>query len=104
MVSGIQYSHLSPNRLSCDLQHNPEDRTTRLMCEPSHARGGTVCNLNPRRRPMEKVESKQVERVLRDEELNMVNGGFGFIERFTNPLLIYGFNPQPDPPGAPVGR
>ena len=44
---------------------------------------------------MEKIESNQVERVLRDDELETVNGGFGFVERFTNPLLIYGFNPQP---------
>jgi hypothetical protein len=60
--------------------------------------------LNPRSRPMEKIENNQVERVLRDDELVTVNGGFGFVERFTNPLLIYGFNPQPDPPGAPLGR
>jgi hypothetical protein len=53
---------------------------------------------------MEKIESNQVERVLRDDELDTVSGGFGFVERFTNPLLIYGFNPQPDPPGAPLGH
>jgi hypothetical protein len=53
---------------------------------------------------MAKIESNQVERVLRDDELVAVNGGFGFVERFTNPPLIYGFNPQPDPPGAPLGR
>jgi hypothetical protein len=53
---------------------------------------------------MDKIENSQVERVLRDDELPTVNGGFGFVERFTNPLLIHGFNPQPDPPVTPVGR
>ena len=33
---------------------------------------------------MEKIESNEVERVLRDDELDTVNGGFGFVERFKN--------------------
>ena len=37
---------------------------------------------------MEKIESNQVERVLPDDELDTVNGGFGFVERSTKPLLI----------------
>ena len=45
---------------------------------------------------MDKIENSQVERVLRDDELDTVNGGFGFVERFTNPLVIHGFNPQPE--------
>jgi hypothetical protein len=53
---------------------------------------------------MDKIENNQVERVLRDDELNTVNGGFGFIEHFTNPGVIRGFNPQPDPPALPVAR
>jgi hypothetical protein len=51
---------------------------------------------------MDKIENSEVERVLRNDELDTVSGGFGFVERFTNPLVIKGFNPQPDPPGAPV--
>ena len=51
---------------------------------------------------MDKIDNNQVERVLQDDELDAVSGGFGFIERFTNPLVIKGFNPQPDPPGVPV--
>lgn len=51
---------------------------------------------------MDKIENSQVERVLRDEELETVNGGFD-IGRFTNPFVIRGFNPQPDPPAMPIG-
>jgi hypothetical protein len=47
---------------------------------------------------MDKIENGQVERVLCDDELDAVNGGFGF----TNPLVTHGFNPQPDPPAAPL--
>ena len=53
---------------------------------------------------MDKIKNSQVERVLRTDELDTVSGGFGFIERFTNPLVIHGFNPQPDPPAMPVAR
>ena len=53
---------------------------------------------------MDKIENSQVARVLQNDELDTVNGGFGFIERFTNPLVIRGFNPQPDPPAAPLAH
>lgn len=53
---------------------------------------------------MDKIENGQVERVLRDGELDAVNGGFGFVERFTSPAVICGFNPQPDPPAVPIAR
>ena len=53
---------------------------------------------------MEKIENRQVERVLRDDELDVVSGGFATVASFTNPLVIHGFNPQPDPPAAPVAR
>jgi hypothetical protein len=45
---------------------------------------------------MDKIETNQVERVLRNDELDTVTG--------TNPLVIRRFNPQPDPPGAPVAH
>jgi hypothetical protein len=51
---------------------------------------------------MDKIENGQVGRVLRDHELDTVNGGFGFVEHFTSPLVIHGFNPQPDPPAMPL--
>jgi hypothetical protein len=51
---------------------------------------------------MDKIENGQVGRVLRDHELDIVNGGFGFVEHFTSPLVIHGFNPQPDPPAMPL--
>jgi hypothetical protein len=53
---------------------------------------------------MDKIETNQVERQLRNDELDTVTGGFGFVERFTNPLVIRGFTPQPDPPGAPLAH
>jgi hypothetical protein len=53
---------------------------------------------------MDTIENSKVERVLRDDELDIVNGGFGLVDRFTNPLVIHGFNPQPDPPAAPLAR
>ena len=53
---------------------------------------------------MDKIENGQVERVLRDDELDAANGGFGFVEHFTSPLVIHGFDPQPDPPAMPIGR
>jgi hypothetical protein len=59
---------------------------------------------SPRRRPMDKIENSQVERVLRNDELDTVSGGVGFGGLFTNPLVIHGFNPQPDPPAMPVAR
>jgi hypothetical protein len=45
---------------------------------------------------------------LRDDELALVSGGFHEVDKAAahqrlNPLAIYGFNPQPDPPGKPVG-
>ena len=53
---------------------------------------------------MDKNENSQVERVLRNDELDTVSGSFGCVELFTNPLVIHGFNPQPDPPAVPVAR
>jgi hypothetical protein len=53
---------------------------------------------------MDKIENGQVERVLRDDELDTVNGGFGLVAHFTSPAVICGFNPQPDPPAAPLAR
>ena len=53
---------------------------------------------------MDKIENSQVERVLRDDELDTANGGFGLVERFTSPAVICGFNPQPDPPALPLVR
>jgi hypothetical protein len=64
----------------------------------------TICHLNPRRSPLDNIENSQLECVLRDDELDPVNGGFGFVEHFTSPLVIHGFNPQPDPPAAPLGH
>ena len=52
---------------------------------------------------MEKIESNQVESVLRDDELDTVSGGFGFVERFTNPLLIYEFEPTTRPAWRATG-
>jgi hypothetical protein len=52
---------------------------------------------------MDKSENSQVERVLRDDELEIVTGGFD-IERFTSPAVICGFDPQPDPPAMPIVR
>jgi hypothetical protein len=50
---------------------------------------------------MRKIENGQASRVLRDDELTLVSGGFHDVEErgFMNPALIRGFNPQPDPPG-----
>ena len=54
---------------------------------------------------MSKIENGLVSRVLRDDELTLVSGGFHDVEEFAtrgfmNPMLIRGFNPQPDPPGV----
>ena len=54
---------------------------------------------------MSKVENCPASRVLRDDELSLVSGGYHDVEEFTghgfmNPMLIRGFNPQPDPPGV----
>lgn len=40
----------------------------------------------------------ETARVLTEDELNIVSGGVVTIERWTSPLAIRGFNPQPDPP------
>ena len=37
---------------------------------------------------MDKIENGQVERVLRDDELDTVNGGFGLVAHFTSPAVI----------------
>jgi hypothetical protein len=55
---------------------------------------------------MSKIQNGRLSRVLRDEELALVSGGFHDVElvaarRRLSPLEIYGFNPQPDPPGTP---
>jgi hypothetical protein len=50
---------------------------------------------------MDKIENGQVERVLRDDELDALSGGFA-IESFVSPLVTHGFNPQPDPPAMPL--
>jgi hypothetical protein len=52
---------------------------------------------------MSKIENNQVSRVLRDDELALVSGGYHEVDElgargFMNPALIRGFNPQPDPP------
>ena len=49
-------------------------------------------------------------RALRDDEVDAVNGGIIVIggtpatSPFVNPLLIHGFNPQPDPPAIPAAH
>jgi hypothetical protein len=55
---------------------------------------------------MSKLENSQVVRVLQDNELHLVIGGVHEVDGgpSLNPLDIYGFNPQPDPPGASLGR
>jgi hypothetical protein len=52
---------------------------------------------------MDKIANSQVERVLRDGELETVTGGFD-IERFTSAAVIREFNPQPDPRAVPIAR
>lgn len=58
---------------------------------------------------MSKIENGRVSRALRDEELALVSGGIHEVDEKVaarlrlSPLDIYGFNPQPDPPGTPVG-
>ena len=47
-------------------------------------------------------------RMLRDEELDLASGGFKEVDavasrRPLSPAEIRGFNPQPDPPGMPLG-
>lgn len=36
--------------------------------------------------------------ILHDDELNIVTGGIAAIKVWVNPMDIFGFNPQPDPP------
>jgi hypothetical protein len=53
--------------------------------------------------PVNKIENRQVSRVLRDEELTLVSGGFHEVDKlaargFINPMVLRGFNPQPEPP------
>jgi hypothetical protein len=50
----------------------------------------------------------EAERLLSDHELGLVSGGIQDSEdmpapRWVSPLVIRGFNPQPDPPGMPFG-
>jgi hypothetical protein len=59
---------------------------------------------------MDKIENGapegKAERLLSDHELNLVSGGIQDSEETPfplSPLVIYGFNPQPDPPGRLVG-
>jgi hypothetical protein len=48
--------------------------------------------------------SGQDERLLHEDELNLVSGGSTVLEeKPVSRLVIYGFNPQPDPPGRLVG-
>ena len=54
---------------------------------------------------MSKIDNNPDSRVLRDDELALVSGGFHEVEKlgargFMHPGLIRGFNPQPDPPGV----
>ena len=53
---------------------------------------------------IDKATSGQSQRILKDMELDAVNGGVAdseavAIQDSENPSVIYGFNPQPDPPG-----
>ena len=53
---------------------------------------------------IDKATSGQSERTLKDMELDAVHGGYADSEAVgladsENPSVIYGFNPQPDPPG-----
>jgi bacteriocin-like protein len=53
---------------------------------------------------MSEIEHGPTARVLQDDELAQVSGGFHEVDKRgsnkpLNPLVIYGFNPQPDPPG-----
>ena len=56
---------------------------------------------------MSNRESGNEARVLRNDELEQVSGGIHEVDtvahRLTNPLVIRGFNPQPDPPGIWLG-
>ena len=60
---------------------------------------------------MDKIENGssdlvEAKRLLSEHELNFVSGGIQDSEETPSPLVrlvIYGFNPQPDPPGRPVG-
>src|SRR5262245_27573662 len=49
-------------RLFCDLQHNPEERITRLMCEPTHA-GGCTALSGVLRGPVSKLRGYEREQV-----------------------------------------
>jgi hypothetical protein len=52
---------------------------------------------------MRKIENGPATRLLRDDELDVASGGFHDVDaaagRWLSPLVIHGFNPQPDPPG-----
>ena len=37
---------------------------------------------------------------LHDDELNIVTGGIAASQVWVNPMVIHGFNPQPDPPAV----
>ena len=52
---------------------------------------------------MNKIENRQVSRVLRDDEMALVSGGYHEVDKlaargFINPMVLRGFNPQPEPP------
>ena len=52
---------------------------------------------------MSKIENGRTARVLRDDELAHVSGGIKEVDKasgWVSPLVIRGFNPQPDPPGV----
>jgi hypothetical protein len=61
-----------------------------------------------RSEPMRTIDNRPSTRFLRDDELDRASGGFHDVEaaasRWLNPLVIHGFNPQPDPPGHPTPR
>jgi hypothetical protein len=52
---------------------------------------------------MRKTEDCQVSRALRDDELALVSGGYHEVDKLAargllNPMVLRGFNPQPEPP------
>lgn len=52
---------------------------------------------------MSKIEIGRTARELRDDELAHVSGGIHEVDKasgWVNPLVMRGFNPQPDPPGV----
>ena len=57
---------------------------------------------------MRKIENGPAARLLSDDELDLASGGFHGVEaaasRWLSPLVIHGFNPQPDPPGTYLGH